>query len=111
MDQTFFVVVAVTVTVIIVIPLYRVLAGPTLFDRLLGASVIGTKTLVLIALVGLLFERLDMFVDIVVAYAVLNFIANVAIAKYFVSPHRSGGRPEAEEVEDVDEMDEVEEPA
>lgn len=93
-----FVGLAIALTIIIVIPLYRVLVGPTLFDRLLGAGVIGTKTLVLICLVGLMFGRFDMFVDITVAYAVLNFIGNIAIAKYFVAP---GRRPT--EVEPVEE--------
>ncbi len=84
--QTVFTIIAVLLTVIIVIPSYRVIVGPTLFDRLLGAGAIGTKTLVLICLVGLIFDRLDMFIDITVAYAILNFIGNLAIAKYFVIP-------------------------
>jgi multicomponent Na+:H+ antiporter subunit F len=78
--------IAVALTIIIAIPSYRVIAGPTLFDRLLGAGAIGTKTLVLICLVGVMFDRLDMFIDITVAYAILNFIGNLAIAKYFSHP-------------------------
>jgi len=81
-----YVVIAVTLALIIVIPAYRVIVGPTLFDRLLGAGAIGTKTVVLICLVGVMFDRLDMFVDIAVAYAILNFIGNLAIAKYFMVP-------------------------
>ena len=85
MDQIL-VYIAVVLTIIIAIPFYRVIVGPTLFDRLLGVGAIGTKTLVLICLVGLMFGRLDMFIDITVAYAILNFIGNLAIAKYFVHP-------------------------
>ena len=81
-----FAVIAVALTIIIVIPLYRVLVGPTLFDRLLGAGTIGTKILVLICLVGVMIGRLDMFIDITLAYAILNFIGNLAIAKYFTNP-------------------------
>jgi multicomponent Na+:H+ antiporter subunit F len=81
-----FVVIAVALTIIIAIPSFRVIAGPTLFDRLLGAGAIGTKTLVLICLVGVMYGRLDMFIDITVAYAILNFIGNLAIAKYFTNP-------------------------
>ncbi|MDP2207672.1 MAG: monovalent cation/H+ antiporter complex subunit F [Bacteroidota bacterium] len=66
----------------LVIPFYRVAVGPTVYDRILGAGVIGTKTIVLISLVGFIFDRFDMFVDIVLAYALLNFIGVVAIAKY-----------------------------
>ena len=85
MDQAF-VAVGIALTIIIVIPAYRVVFGPTVFDRLLGAGAIGTKTLVLVCLVGIGFNRLDMFVDITVAYAILNFIGNLAIAKFFVIP-------------------------
>ena len=85
MDQGL-IAVGVALTIIIAIPLYRVVFGPTLFDRLLGAGAIGTKTLVLVCLVGVIFDRLDMFVDITVAYAILNFVGNLAIAKYFVIP-------------------------
>lgn len=71
--------------VIIIIPFYRVLKGPTVFDRVLGVGAIGTKTLVLICLVGFIYGRLEMFIDIALAYAVLNFISVLAIAKYFKS--------------------------
>jgi multicomponent Na+:H+ antiporter subunit F len=37
---------------------------------------------VLILAIGFLFQRLDMFVDITLAYAVLNFIGTIAIAKF-----------------------------
>jgi multicomponent Na+:H+ antiporter subunit F len=48
----FFILVAIGLTIIIIIPFYRVVKGPTVFDRLLGAGAIGTKTLVLILLLG-----------------------------------------------------------
>jgi multicomponent Na+:H+ antiporter subunit F len=80
--EQYFVYLLVVLTVIIFIPLYRVLAGPTLFDRILGAGAIATKTMVLILVIGLVFNRLDMFIDITLAYAILNFIGTIAIAKY-----------------------------
>ncbi len=36
------------ITLALLLPFYRVLRGPTVFDRMLGVSVIGTKTVVLI---------------------------------------------------------------
>ena len=80
---TFFLMVAIGLTIIIVIPFYRVIRGPTVFDRQLGAGAIGSKTLVIICLIGLLYERFDMFVDIAFVYAILNFIGTVVISKYF----------------------------
>jgi multicomponent Na+:H+ antiporter subunit F len=85
LEHEFFLVLASVLAVIIFIPLYRVLAGPRLPDRMLGAGAIGTKAMVLILLFGFIFDRLDMFVDITLAYAVLNFIGTVAMAKYLSS--------------------------
>ena len=81
MDQ-FFLYYTIVLTVIIFLPLYRVFQGPTVFDRMLGAGAIGTKTMVLILAIGFIFNRLDMFIDITLAYAVLNFIGTIAIAKF-----------------------------
>jgi len=82
MMDNFFLYYTVVLTVIIFIPLYRVVRGPTIFDRLLGAGAIGTKTMVLILTIGVVYHRFDMFVDITLAYAVLNFIGIIAISKF-----------------------------
>jgi multicomponent Na+:H+ antiporter subunit F len=73
----------IVVVVIIAIPFYRVVRGPTVFDRLLAIGAIGGKVIALILLFGLLFDRLGMFVDIALGYAVLNFIGGIAMAEYF----------------------------
>lgn len=80
--EKYFIYLSVILTVIIFIPLYRVIVGPSLFDRILGTGAIATKTMVLILVIGLIFNRLDMFIDITMAYAILNFIGSIAIAKY-----------------------------
>jgi multicomponent Na+:H+ antiporter subunit F len=84
--EHFFLYAAIGLTVIIAIPFYRVLKGPTVFDRLLGVGAIGTKTMVIICFIGLLFDRLDMFIDIALVYAILTFITVVMISKYFETP-------------------------
>lgn len=83
--QTFFLYSAVILTAIIVIPAYRVIKGPTVFDRLIGANAIATKTIVLICLIGYIYGRIGMFIDITLAYAILGFIGSLAIAKYFAN--------------------------
>jgi multicomponent Na+:H+ antiporter subunit F len=88
--QEYFVVLAIVLTIIIFLPLIRVILGPTLYDRMLGAGAIATKTMVLVLLIGFVFDRVDMFVDITMAYAALNFIGVIAIAKYLDS--RRAGR-------------------
>ena len=71
--------------------LYRVAVGPTSFDRLVAVNVIGTKTAVLLVVIGTLFGRLDMFVDFALAYALLNFVASLAVARYL---NRTRSTPE-----------------
>jgi len=61
---------------------YRVAVGPTVFDRMIGVGVIGNKTVILVCFGGYLFGRLDMFVDIALAYAMLNFLSAIVLAKY-----------------------------
>lgn len=63
--------------------LYRAVFGPTVLDRLVGVNAIGSKTVILLLLIGLIYKRLDMFVDISLAYALLNFIAVLAASRYF----------------------------
>lgn len=82
---TFFLYTSVVLTVIIAIPAYRVIQGPTVFDRLVGTNAIATQTIALICLIGFIFGRIEMFVDITLAYAILGFIGSIAIAKYFMS--------------------------
>lgn len=61
--------------------LYRVVAGPGVVNRLIAVNTIGTKTIVVLVLIGLIYER-PIFVDISIAYAMINFISTLAIAKY-----------------------------
>lgn len=80
--EQFFLYSSVVLTIIIAVPLYRVLKGPTVFDRILATNAIATKTIVLICLIGFLFDRIDMFIDITLAYAILGFIGSLIISKY-----------------------------
>lgn len=81
--STLFLYMAWGLCVLMLVSMYRVLFGPTVLDRLIGANAIGSKTVVLLLLIGFLFERIDMFVDIALAYAFLNFIAVLAASRYF----------------------------
>jgi multicomponent Na+:H+ antiporter subunit F len=65
------------------VSLYRVLVGPTIFDRLTGLSLIGTKAIILMLLLGLIRGRVDAYVDIGLSYALITFVGTLALAKYF----------------------------
>jgi multicomponent Na+:H+ antiporter subunit F len=51
------------------------------FDRLLALNGIGTKAGILVVLVGLIYGRLEMFVDIALALFLLNFVTTLLVAK------------------------------
>ncbi|MFA5906416.1 MAG: monovalent cation/H+ antiporter complex subunit F [Desulfobacula sp.] len=80
---SFFLYVSVGLCLIMILSIYRVLFGPTTLDRLIGVNAIGSKTVILLLLIGFLYGRVDMFVDIALAYGLLNFVAVVAAARYF----------------------------
>ncbi|MGF1545398.1 MAG: monovalent cation/H+ antiporter complex subunit F [Parvularculaceae bacterium] len=77
-----FVVAAIGVVVAMALALVRAFAGPTLYDRVLAGNSFGTKTVVLIGLMGYLTNRPD-FLDIALLYALINFAAVIAILKFF----------------------------
>jgi multicomponent Na+:H+ antiporter subunit F len=85
----FFVALVLAILTLTFAYVYRLAAGPTVFDRLLGVSGLGTKTTLVLLLVGLVYGRVDMFVDISVAYALLSFVGSLAAARYL---ERSGER-------------------
>jgi multicomponent Na+:H+ antiporter subunit F len=62
--------------------LWRVVVGPTVFDRVQALNAIGTKVPVLLVLVGVLHRRVDMFVDIALALMLLNLFATLLISRY-----------------------------
>lgn len=69
--------------------LYRALAGPTIFDRILAVNAFGTKTVVLVACVGFLGPSPGFFLDTSLVYALVNFVATIAILK-FIEHRRLG---------------------
>lgn len=84
MIERFILAISIALILLILASLYRLVFGPTILDRLLGANIVGTKTTVLLLLFGILYEDLGMFVDIAIAYALLNFIATLGASKYFI---------------------------
>ncbi|MBE9542104.1 MAG: hypothetical protein IMF01_07275 [Proteobacteria bacterium] len=62
--------------------LYRAVFGPGVLNRIAAISAIGTKTLVILLIMGFIYNRVEMFVDISMVYALLNFIGTITAAKY-----------------------------
>ncbi len=83
MMDNLFLYAGIFLSLIMGLSLYRAVYGPTVLDRLIGVNAIGTKTTTLLVIIGLIYHRVDMFVDIALAYAMLNFIAVLAASRYF----------------------------
>lgn len=82
-----YVVVAVSILLIIgaVMLLVRAVLGPTVFDRILAINSLGTKTVILVtcfAFLDLENGNPSFFIDTAIVYALINFIATIAILKY-----------------------------
>ena len=73
---------AAAVLVSMLLVLIRAFRGPTVFDRILAVNAFGTKTVLIIAVLGFLMGRPD-FLDIALVYALINFIGVIALLKYF----------------------------
>ena len=77
------------IAILIVMYLYRVVRGPTVFDRLLGLNGISTKAIILLVVIGTVYERVEMCVDISTGYALLNLVGVLAITKYLTQRWRA----------------------
>jgi multicomponent Na+:H+ antiporter subunit F len=72
---------ALAVLVTMALAIVRGLKGPDVYDRVLAANMFGTKTVLLLAVIALLYERPD-FLDLALAYALINFIGILAILQF-----------------------------
>jgi len=76
--------------------MWRLTVGPTALDRIVAVNVIGTKTAVLLVIIGVIFGRVEMFVDFALAYALLNFTGSLAAARFLHKTKQPAVEPEKE---------------
>ena len=77
---------AVTIALFVTmgLALIRALLGPSVYDRVLAVNMFGTKTVLLMAVIAFLYGRPD-FLDLALAYALINFIGVLAVLEFFRS--------------------------
>jgi multicomponent Na+:H+ antiporter subunit F len=71
----------VVLTLTIFLCLYRVVIGPGVENRLIAVNTIGTTTIIILVIIGIIYGR-PIFLDIAIVYAMINFIATLAVARY-----------------------------
>lgn len=96
--ESFIIFIGIALLLLMFIPLYRVVRGPRVISRILGVNVIGTKSTVLVVIIGTVYNQVEMFVDIAITYAMLNFIASLAAARFF-QRHKRMHAEEKKEIE------------
>lgn len=74
--------VCITILVVMAMAMARAFNAKTVYDRILGVNMFGTKTVLFIAVVGFLMGRPD-FLDIAIVYALINFIGMIAVLRFF----------------------------
>lgn len=77
-----FIVASAGILAAMTIVLIRALLGPTVYDRVMALNIFGTKTVLLIAVLGFLAGRPE-FLDLALVYALINFIGTIAVLKFF----------------------------
>ena len=80
---------SLAILITMVLALARALMGPTVYDRVLAVNMFGTKTVLLLSVVAFLYGRPD-FLDLALAYALINFIGILAVLQFFENRQRRG---------------------
>jgi len=74
--------VALAILVAIALGLVRAFRGPTLYDRILATNMIGTLTVLMVAVLGFMTGRPE-FLDIALVYVLISFVSTIAVLRVY----------------------------
>jgi multicomponent Na+:H+ antiporter subunit F len=77
-----YILVSIAILITMVLAVVRALMGPTVYDRVLAVNVFGTKTVLLLSVIAFLSGRPD-FLDLALAYALINMVGILAVLEFF----------------------------
>jgi multicomponent Na+:H+ antiporter subunit F len=66
----------------IIMLLIRFVFGPTIFDKILAANLLGTNVILAILFIGFWNNSKD-YIDIALVYALLNFVGTIGYLRFF----------------------------
>ena len=69
------------ILVVMILAIIRGVIGTSLYDRILAVNMFGTKTVLLLSVLGFLMGRPE-FLDIAIVYALINFISVIGVLRY-----------------------------
>ena len=88
-----FISVSIVILVAIAVGLVRAFLGPTLYDRVLAANMIGTLTVLMVAVLGFMTGRPE-FLDIALVYVLISFVSTIAVLRLYTSRSSATGSGE-----------------
>lgn len=88
----------IAIFVVMIMAVTRAIMGPTLYDRILAVNMFGTKTVLLISLLGFVMGRPE-FLDIAIVYALINFISVIGVLRHSDSAIFKSPQPAAKVME------------
>lgn len=77
-----YLVAALAVLIVMAMALVRAFKGPTLFDHILAVNMFGTKTVILVSILGMVAGDTS-YLDIALVYVLINFIGIIAVLRFF----------------------------
>jgi multicomponent Na+:H+ antiporter subunit F len=83
--------VGLCVLVTLSLAFFRARIGPTVFDRILALNTFGTKTVLLICVIGFWSDRTD-FLDLALLFSLMSFIGMVAVLRFTTVGNFKGDR-------------------
>lgn len=84
-------VISIVILLAIVIGLLRAFRGPTLFDRVMAANMVGTLTVLMVAVLGFMTGRPE-FLDIALVYVLISFVSTIAVLRVYVIRKNAPGQ-------------------
>ena len=86
-----YIVITIVIMLAIAIGLLRAFRGPTLFDRVMAANMVGTLTVLMVAVLGFMTGRPE-FLDIALVYVLISFVSTIAVLRIYVGRKNASGR-------------------
>jgi len=83
-----FVTVSAVILVAIAMGLVRAFRGPTLYDRVMAANMIGTLTVLMVSVLGFMAGRPE-FLDIALVYVLISFVSTIAVLRVVATRDRT----------------------
>jgi len=88
-----FITISIVILVAIAVGLVRAFRGPTLYDRVLAANMIGTLTVLMVAILGFMTGRPE-FLDIALVYVLISFVSTIAVLRVVTNHNSTTGSGE-----------------